>query len=109
MSIKTFSRPLTKSCSVNLDNPSRIKVSSVILVGTSPDRKDKKVRYVSGYSDRFLLGNRRFVNQNAGLCLSMFMPLLAAAERREMYEFSVDLGKLGLQIAETFGTSEEKW
>jgi hypothetical protein len=33
----------------------------------------------------------------------------AAAERREMYQFSVDLGKLGLQIAENFGTSEEKW
>lgn len=33
----------------------------------------------------------------------------AAAERREFYRFSADLGKLGLRIAETHGTSAEKW
>lgn len=34
---------------------------------------------------------------------------LAAAERRELYRFSADLGKLALRIADHFGTSYEKW
>lgn len=36
------------------------------------------------------------------------MPLLAAAERRDLYRFSADLGRLGLRIAEAHGTSAEK-
>jgi hypothetical protein len=33
----------------------------------------------------------------------------AAAGRREMYRFSVDLAKLALDIAELHGGSKEKW
>jgi hypothetical protein len=30
-------------------------------------------------------------------------------ERRQLYRFSADLGKLALRISERFGTSSEKW
>lgn len=33
----------------------------------------------------------------------------AAAERRELYRFSADLGKLALRIADQYGSSFEKW
>ena len=33
----------------------------------------------------------------------------AAAERRELFRFSADLGKLALRIADQYGTSFEKW
>ena len=34
---------------------------------------------------------------------------LAAAERRELFRFSADLGKLALRIADQYGSSFEKW
>ena len=34
---------------------------------------------------------------------------IAAAERRELFRFSADLGKLALRIADQYGTSFEKW
>lgn len=40
-------------------------------------------------------------------CYSHFSS--AAAERRELYRFSADLGKLALRIAEKYGSSSEKW
>ncbi|KAJ3003995.1 hypothetical protein NUW54_g5022 [Trametes sanguinea] len=49
----------------------------------------------------------------AGMCpgtaLGFFWALGAAAERRELYRFSADLGKLALRIADQYGTSFEKW
>ena len=33
----------------------------------------------------------------------------AAAERKELYRFSVDLGKLALRIAERHGTNADRW
>lgn len=36
-------------------------------------------------------------------------PHIAAAERRELYRFSADLGKLALRIADQYGSSSEKW
>ena len=33
----------------------------------------------------------------------------AAAERKELYRFSVDLGKLALRIAELHGTNSDRW
>lgn len=33
----------------------------------------------------------------------------AAAERRELYRFSADLGKLALRLADQYGSSHEKW
>ena len=39
----------------------------------------------------------------------MRMFFTAAAERKEMYRFSVDLGKLALRIADKYGGSAEKW
>jgi hypothetical protein len=33
----------------------------------------------------------------------------AAAERKELYRFSVDLGKLALRIAECHGTNADRW
>ncbi|KAI0761686.1 histidine kinase [Trametes elegans] len=48
----------------------------------------------------------------AGMCpgtaLGFFWALGAAAERRELYRFSADLGKLALRIADQYGTSFEK-
>lgn len=35
--------------------------------------------------------------------------LLAAAEKRELYRFSSDLGKLALKIADKYGSNGEKW
>jgi hypothetical protein len=35
--------------------------------------------------------------------------MIAAAERRELYRFSCDMGKLALKIAERHGSSGEKW
>jgi hypothetical protein len=35
--------------------------------------------------------------------------LAAAAERKELYRFSVDLGKLALGIAERYGTNADRW
>jgi hypothetical protein len=37
------------------------------------------------------------------------MDCLAAAERRGLYRFSVDLAKLALRIADKHGNSSEKW
>ena len=34
---------------------------------------------------------------------------IAAAERRELYRFSVDLGRLALRIAERHGTNADRW
>ena len=34
---------------------------------------------------------------------------IAAAERRELFRFSADLGKLALRIADQYGSSFEKW
>ncbi|RPD81571.1 histidine kinase [Lentinus tigrinus ALCF2SS1-7] len=48
----------------------------------------------------------------AGMCpgtaLGFFWALGAAAERRELFRFSADLGKLALRIADQYGTSFEK-
>jgi heme/copper-type cytochrome/quinol oxidase subunit 3 len=44
--------------------------------------------------------------------LSAITPLTtsaAAAERKELYRFSVDLGKLALRIAECHGTNSDRW
>ncbi|OCH84424.1 histidine kinase [Obba rivulosa] len=43
-----------------------------------------------------------------GTALGFFWALGAAAERRELYRFSADLGKLALRIADMYGTSYEK-
>jgi biotin synthase-like enzyme len=37
------------------------------------------------------------------------MAFAAAAERKELYRFSVDLGKLALRIAERHGTNADRW
>lgn len=37
------------------------------------------------------------------------MTFAAAAERKELYRFSVDLGKLALRIAERHGTNADRW
>ena len=37
------------------------------------------------------------------------MTFPAAAERKELYRFSVDLGKLALRIAERHGTNADRW
>ncbi|GJE87861.1 histidine kinase [Phanerochaete sordida] len=48
----------------------------------------------------------------AGMCpgtaLGFFWALAAAAERRELYRFSADLGKLALRLADQYGSSHEK-
>ncbi|TFY70056.1 hypothetical protein EVJ58_g22 [Rhodofomes roseus] len=44
----------------------------------------------------------------SGTALGFFWALGAAAERRELYRFSADLGKLALRIADQYGTSYEK-
>lgn len=49
-----------------------------------------------------------------GMCTHFFLRTgfnqisIAAAERRDLYRFSADLGRLGLRIAEAHGTSAEK-
>ncbi|TDL28897.1 histidine kinase [Rickenella mellea] len=43
-----------------------------------------------------------------GAALGFFWVLGAAAERRELYRFSADLGKLALRIADTHGTNLDK-
>ncbi|EPQ61132.1 hypothetical protein GLOTRDRAFT_113578 [Gloeophyllum trabeum ATCC 11539] len=43
-----------------------------------------------------------------GTSLGFFFALAAAAERRDLYRFSADLGKLALRIADRYGTSLEK-
>ncbi|KAH9945631.1 histidine kinase [Amylocystis lapponica] len=43
-----------------------------------------------------------------GTALGFFWALGAAAERRELYRFSADLGKLALRIADQYGSSYEK-
>ncbi|EPS99596.1 hypothetical protein FOMPIDRAFT_1147208 [Fomitopsis schrenkii] len=44
----------------------------------------------------------------SGTALGFFWALGAAAERRELYRFSADLGKLALRIADQYGSSYEK-
>ncbi|KZT06226.1 histidine kinase [Laetiporus sulphureus 93-53] len=44
----------------------------------------------------------------SGAALGFFWALGGAAERRELYRFSTDLGKLALRIADQHGTSYEK-
>ncbi|CAL1696704.1 unnamed protein product [Somion occarium] len=44
----------------------------------------------------------------SGTALGFFWALAAAAERRELYRFSADLGKLALRIADQYGSSSEK-
>lgn len=46
---------------------------------------------------------------SAGTALGFFWALPAAAERRGLYRFAVDLGRLALQIADKHGTMAEKW
>jgi len=44
--------------------------------------------------------------------LSVITPLTtsaAAAERKELYRFSVELGKLALRISELHGTNADRW
>ncbi|KAI0307475.1 histidine kinase [Multifurca ochricompacta] len=43
-----------------------------------------------------------------GTALGFFWALGAAAERKELYRFSVDLGKLALRIAERYGTNADR-
>ncbi|KAI0047651.1 histidine kinase [Auriscalpium vulgare] len=43
-----------------------------------------------------------------GTALGFFWALGAAAERRELYRFSADLGKLALRIADRYGTNSDK-
>ncbi|KAI0090021.1 histidine kinase [Irpex rosettiformis] len=43
-----------------------------------------------------------------GTALGFFWALGAAAERRELYRFSADLGKLALRLADQYGSSHEK-
>ncbi|KAI9445552.1 histidine kinase [Lactarius indigo] len=43
-----------------------------------------------------------------GTALGVFWALGAAAERRELYRFSVDLGRLALRIAERHGTNADR-
>ncbi|KAA1468392.1 histidine kinase [Dentipellis sp. KUC8613] len=43
-----------------------------------------------------------------GTALGFFWTLGAAAEKKELYRFSADLGKLALRIAQRHGTSSEK-
>ncbi|KZT22094.1 histidine kinase [Neolentinus lepideus HHB14362 ss-1] len=43
-----------------------------------------------------------------GTSLGFFFALAAAAERRDLYRFSADLGKLALRIADRYGSSFEK-
>lgn len=40
---------------------------------------------------------------------SKLIVYIAAAEQRELYRFSADLGKLALRIAERHGSTGEKW
>ena len=58
----------------------------------------------------FLLGTRRCV---PAICMVIFRTLIypspAAAERRELFRFSADLGKLALRIADQYGSNFEKW
>ncbi|KAI5123720.1 hypothetical protein M0805_000314 [Coniferiporia weirii] len=44
----------------------------------------------------------------AGTATGFFWALGAAAERRNLYDFSKNLGRLGLQLAEIHGTSSDK-
>ncbi|KAI0700426.1 histidine kinase [Cytidiella melzeri] len=44
----------------------------------------------------------------SGTALGFFWALGAAAERRELYRFSADLGKLALRLADQYGSSHEK-
>ena len=49
---------------------------------------------------------------NVAVCLECPYAMknrLASAEQRGLYEFSRDLGRAGLQIAETHGTNSDKW
>jgi hypothetical protein len=39
----------------------------------------------------------------------LLITFAAAAERKELYRFSVDLGKLALHIAERYGTNADRW
>jgi hypothetical protein len=41
--------------------------------------------------------------------VSSLIALAAAAERKELYRFSVDLGKLALRIVERHGTNADRW
>ncbi|KAF8665081.1 hypothetical protein AX16_000549 [Volvariella volvacea WC 439] len=45
---------------------------------------------------------------SSGTAIGFFWALGAAAERRELYRFSSDFGKLALHIAERYGSSGEK-
>jgi hypothetical protein len=46
---------------------------------------------------------------SAGTANGFFWALPAAAERRGLYRFAADLGRLALQIADKHGTMAEKW
>jgi len=46
---------------------------------------------------------------SVGTALGFFWTLPATAERRGLYRFAADLGRLALQIAEKYGSMSEKW
>jgi hypothetical protein len=48
-----------------------------------------------------------FMPNNSMYVLIKF--IIAAAEKRELYRFSADLGRLALNIADRHGGSGEKW
>ncbi|KIP05676.1 hypothetical protein PHLGIDRAFT_128752 [Phlebiopsis gigantea 11061_1 CR5-6] len=64
-----------------------------------------------GHSDVIGLTTVRLALR-AGMCpgtaLGFFWALGAAAERRELYRFSADLGRLALRLADQYGSSHEK-
>ena len=64
---------------------------------------------MSGHSSRFLLGSRRCVHLRGPFNRDWLSASLAAAERRELYRFSADLGKLALHLADQYGSNHEKW
>jgi hypothetical protein len=41
--------------------------------------------------------------------INYLIALTAAAERKQLYRFSVDLGKLALRIVERHGTNADRW
>jgi len=41
--------------------------------------------------------------------IALLIAFSASAERKELYRFSVDLGKLALRIAERYGTNADRW
>ncbi|KAI0286668.1 histidine kinase [Russula aff. rugulosa BPL654] len=59
-----------------------------------------------GFTD--VIGLTVSSGMSPGTALGFFWALGAAAERKELYRFSVDLGKLALRIAERHGTNADR-